>query len=82
MQAAAWRGGDVATAQAALSAARTLLESYPLQPATKAALTDVAGLPPTAVRPPQAELTAVQRAELAAALAANLPKWRPTTNDR
>jgi 4-hydroxy-tetrahydrodipicolinate synthase len=82
VQAAAWRGGDVATAQAALSAARTLLESYPLQPATKAALTDVAGLPPTAVRPPQAELTAVQRAELAAALAANLPKWRPTTNDR
>jgi 4-hydroxy-tetrahydrodipicolinate synthase len=77
VQKAAWEEGDVATAQATLSAARKLLESFPLQPSTKAALTDVAGLPPTAVRPPQAELTEAQRAELRAALLANLPKWRP-----
>ncbi len=77
VQAAAWTGGDVISAQATLSAARALIESFPLQPSTKAALADVAGLPPTAVRPPQAELTAVQRAELRASLRANLPNWRP-----
>ncbi len=77
VQAAAWGAGDFATSQAILSAARTLLESYPLQPATKAALSMVGGLPATAVRPPQVELTAEQRTGLAAALAANLPAWRP-----
>ncbi len=77
VQAAAWRGGDVTTAQATLSEARRLLESYPLQPATKAALAWVAGLPPTAVRPPQIELTAGQHASLLAVLAERLPVWRP-----
>ncbi len=76
VQAAAWGAGEFATAQATLSAARTLIESFPLQPATKAALADVAGLPPTAVRPPQAELTPGQRTELRAALMAYLPLWR------
>ena len=47
VQLAAWGGQDAAIAQAVLSAARTLLEPYPLQPATKAALADVAGLAPT-----------------------------------
>ena len=42
-------GGDVEAAQTTLSEARALLESYPLQPATKTALTEVADLPPTAV---------------------------------
>jgi 4-hydroxy-tetrahydrodipicolinate synthase len=69
--------GDVAGAQATLSAARALLESYPLQPATKAALAEVGGLPPTAVRPPQTELTAEQLAGLQAALRSYLPAWRP-----
>jgi 4-hydroxy-tetrahydrodipicolinate synthase len=76
VQATAWGPGDFATAQTTLSAARTLIESFPLQPATKAALVDVAGLPPTAVRPPQAELTLSQRIQLRAALAAYLPLWR------
>jgi dihydrodipicolinate synthase/N-acetylneuraminate lyase len=60
-----------------LSEARRLLDSCPLQPATKAALAVVAGLPETAVRPPQIELTADQRAELRAQLLARLPGWRP-----
>jgi 4-hydroxy-tetrahydrodipicolinate synthase len=77
VQHAAWSGQDAAAAQMTLSAARSLLESYPLQPATKAALTDVAGLPPTAVRPPQVELTPDQRAALRAALLDKLPRWRP-----
>lgn len=69
--------GDVAGTQATLSAARAVLESVPLQPATKAALTLVAGLPATAVRPPQAELSAEQLAGLQAALRSYLPEWRP-----
>ncbi len=77
VQRAAWGGGDVETAQATLTEARTLLESYPLQPATKAALSEVAGLPPTAVRPPQVELTPEQRSSLLAVLRARLPQWRP-----
>lgn len=75
VQEAAWGAGDLVAAQATLSAARTLLESYPLQPATKAALA-VLGLPPTAVRPPQVELTAEQFASLRANLLDNLPRWR------
>lgn len=67
-QAAVWGGGDAPAAQARLSAARTVLESFPLQPATKAALAEVAGLPETAVRPPQVELTPVQRVQLREAL--------------
>jgi 4-hydroxy-tetrahydrodipicolinate synthase len=63
-QAAAWGGGHGQAAQARLSAARTLLDRFPLQPATKAALAEVAGLPETAVRPPQVELTPDQRAQL------------------
>lgn len=77
VQAAAWGGGDVTAAQAVLSEARSLLESCPLQPATKAILAAVAGLPPTAVRPPQVELTAEQHAALSAGLRAALPRWRP-----
>ena len=78
VQQAAWAGRDAAAAQAALSAARALLEPYPLQPATKAALADVAGLPPTAVRPPQVELSPAQRAELRTRLLVKLPEWRPS----
>ena len=77
VQQAAWWGGDTEAAQANLSAARVVLDSCPLQPATKAALVDVAGLSPTAVRPPQVELTPDQRATLRATLLAKLPEWRP-----
>ena len=78
VQQAAWAGRDAAAAQTVLSAARSLLEAYPLQPATKAALADVAGLPPTAVRPPQVELSPEARAELRVRLLAKLPEWRPS----
>jgi len=77
VQQAAWGDGEVETAQTALSEARALLEYYPLQPATKTALTEVAGLPPTAVRPPQIELSPEQRGQFVAALHENLPRWRP-----
>jgi 4-hydroxy-tetrahydrodipicolinate synthase len=70
-------GAQVAAAQAALTVARRLLESYPLQASTKAALHTAGGLPMTYVRPPQAELDAGQRAELDAALFAHMPHWRP-----
>jgi 4-hydroxy-tetrahydrodipicolinate synthase len=76
VQRAAWEGGDVAARQAILTEARSLLESCPLQPATKTALAEVAGLPPTAVRPPQVELTPEQRAAFIATLRAALPRWR------
>ncbi|MGE5601831.1 MAG: dihydrodipicolinate synthase family protein [Nitrososphaerales archaeon] len=59
---------DAQAAQANLSAARKVLDMFPLQPATKAALAEVAGLPETAVRPPQLELTPAQRAQLREAL--------------
>jgi len=78
VQRVAWDGADAGPAQATLDAARSLLEAYPLQPATKTALVEVAGLPPTVVRPPLADLTPAQRAELRAALRANLARWRPT----
>jgi 4-hydroxy-tetrahydrodipicolinate synthase len=71
------RDGHGAAAQAKLSEARSLLEAYPLQPATKAALVDVAGLAPTLVRAPQVELSPEARAELRAKLLAKLPEWRP-----
>ncbi len=77
VQRAAWSNGDWRAPQARLSAARTLIESYPLQPATKVALAEVAGLPTTAVRPPQVELTPEQCAGLRAGLLAGLPSWRP-----
>jgi 4-hydroxy-tetrahydrodipicolinate synthase len=67
-QAAAWSGSDVVAAQTRLSAARNVLDRFPLQPATKAALAEVAGLPETAVRPPQVELTPEQRQQLRDAL--------------
>lgn len=67
-QAAVWQGGDAQAAQARLSAARMVLDMFPLQPATKAALAEVAGLPETAVRPPQVELTPAQRVQLRRAL--------------
>jgi 4-hydroxy-tetrahydrodipicolinate synthase len=67
-QAAAWGGGDAQAAQARLSAARAVLDLFPLQPATKAALAEVAGLPETAVRPPQIELSPAQRLQLREAL--------------
>jgi 4-hydroxy-tetrahydrodipicolinate synthase len=76
VQQMAWAGRDTTVAQAALSAARALLDTCPLQPATKAALIDIAGLPPTAVRPPQVELTLDQRATLRAALLTRLLEWR------
>jgi 4-hydroxy-tetrahydrodipicolinate synthase len=69
-QRAARGDGDPTLAQARLSAARTVLDTFPLQPATKAALAEIAGLPPTGVRPPQIELTPAQGAELTAALQA------------
>jgi 4-hydroxy-tetrahydrodipicolinate synthase len=77
VQRAAWAGGDVAASQAVLTEARALLESCPLQPATKTALSEVAGLPPTAVRPPQVELTPEQHAAFVATLRAALPRWQP-----
>ncbi len=77
-QQTAWAGADAEAPQAQLSAARSLIESYPLQPSTKAALAEVAGLPEVAVRPPQIELTPAQRASLRAALLVQLPIWRPT----
>lgn len=77
VQRVAWSGQDATAAQATLSDARSLLESYPLQPATKAALADVASLPQAAVRPPQVELTSDQRAGLRVALLERLPRWRP-----
>lgn len=77
VQQAAWTGCDFSAAQSRLSAARALLDTCPLQPATKAALAGIAGLPATAVRPPQVELTDAQQAELVAALRARLPEWRP-----
>lgn len=77
VQPAAWAGDDYSEAQARLSAARAQLDTCPLQPATKAALAEIAGLPATAVRPPQVELSRDQRAGLAAALRARLPAWRP-----
>ncbi len=67
-QETAWQGGDVGPAQTRLSAARSVLDLFPLQPATKAALAEIAGLPETAVRPPQVELTPEQRAQLRQAL--------------
>lgn len=76
-QHAAWAGEDATAAQARLSAARRVLDAYPLQPATKAALVEVAGLPETTVRPPQVDLTPAQRADLCAQLRAQLPAWRP-----
>jgi 4-hydroxy-tetrahydrodipicolinate synthase len=69
-QRAAHGEGDPALAQARLSAARTVLDTFPLQPATKVALSEIAGLPPTRVRPPQIELTPAQCAELRTALQA------------
>ena len=76
-QRAGWAGQGDAAAQATLSVARSLIETYPLQPATKAALTDLAGLPPAAVRPPQVELSTEARVELRTKLLAKLPEWRP-----
>lgn len=67
-------------AQEILSSARLLLEDYPLQPATKTALSEVAELPLTAVRPPQVELSAAQDADLRAALRVNLPRWRSVSS--
>lgn len=68
VQAAVWSGGDAAHEQERLSAARNVLDLYPLQPSTKAALAEWAGLPATAVRPPQIELSAEQRTQLHIAL--------------
>ena len=76
VQRAAWRAGDAAAAQKVLSEARALLDTCPLQPATKAALSAIAGLPPTAVRPPQVELTSEQRIGLCTSLLDRLPVWR------
>jgi 4-hydroxy-tetrahydrodipicolinate synthase len=67
-QSAARGDGDPDLAQSRLSAARSALDAFPLQPVTKAALTEIAGLRPTAVRPPQVELAPAQRAELRSAL--------------
>lgn len=67
-QQAAWSGVGVEEAQAKLSAARKVLDMFPLQPATKAALAELSDLPETAVRPPQVELTTEQRAQLRRAL--------------
>jgi 4-hydroxy-tetrahydrodipicolinate synthase len=68
IQAAVRNGGDAAQAQMRLSTARNVLDLFPLQPSTKAALALLAGLPATAVRPPQIELTEEQRNQLHIAL--------------
>jgi dihydrodipicolinate synthase/N-acetylneuraminate lyase len=84
-QVAARDGGTataLAAAQATLDDVRSAFERYPLQPATKSALSDVAGLPQTAVRPPQVELSAAQRAELRAILAEKLLQWRMTRTNQ
>lgn len=78
-QDAARQGGDADAAQAQLSIARRLMEGQPLQAATKYALTIVAGLPLTAVRPPQSELSAEAQQTLREALEAQLTVWRPAT---
>ncbi len=75
-------GSAPTTAQATLDDVRSTFERYPLQPATKAALIEVAGLPETAVRPPQVELSAAQRAELRAILGQKLPQWRVSRVDQ
>ncbi len=62
--------GDPTLAQTQLSAARSVLDTFPLQPATKAALAEIAGLPHTGVRPPQIGLTPAERAALRTALQA------------
>jgi 4-hydroxy-tetrahydrodipicolinate synthase len=67
-QRAARGDGNPTLAQTRLSAARSVLDAFPLQPATKTALSEICGLAPTGVRPPQIELTPPQRAELRAAL--------------
>lgn len=67
-QQVAWSGADATEAQARLSAARRALDLFSLQPATKAALAELGGLPETAVRPPQVELTPDQRSKLRQAL--------------
>ena len=72
----------LAAAQATLDDIRSTFERYPLQPATKTALVDVAGLPPTAVRPPQVELSPAQRDELRDVLAVKLAQWRMTSANR
>jgi 4-hydroxy-tetrahydrodipicolinate synthase len=69
-QRAARGEGDPSLAQTRLSAVRSALDAFPLQPATKAALVEIAGLRATAVRPPQIELAPAQRAELQSALSA------------
>jgi 4-hydroxy-tetrahydrodipicolinate synthase len=81
VQQAAWIGHDPAAAQARLSEARRCIDPYPMQAAVKHAVRLVAGLPATAVRPPQAELTAPERASLSAVLASKLPDWRPEGNE-
>ena len=73
-QRAAHGEGDPTLAQTRLSTARSVLDAFPLQPATKAALAEVVGLPPTAVRPPQIELTHTQRTELRSALQSGYPR--------
>jgi 4-hydroxy-tetrahydrodipicolinate synthase len=77
VQRAAWHGGDLEAAQAALSAARRVMESYPLQAATKYALSVVAEFPFAPVRPPQAELSPEQKTQLRQDLLTQLPRWRP-----
>jgi dihydrodipicolinate synthase/N-acetylneuraminate lyase len=76
-QEAVWHGRGSADQQARLSAARRSIDGYPMQAAVKHAVHLLAGLPVTAVRPPQPELTEEERSSLAAALLANLPEWRP-----
>ena len=68
VQEAVWSGGNAAQEQERLSAARNVLDLFPLQPSTKAALAEWAGLPATAVRPPQIELSAEQQTQLHIAL--------------
>jgi 4-hydroxy-tetrahydrodipicolinate synthase len=59
-------GGDLAGAQAELSAAHDLLRRYPAQSAIKHLLHLVAGLPLTFVRPPLRDLTLDEATSLAA----------------
>jgi len=76
VQEAVRRGDDPAPHQTKLSEARSLLESQPMQAATKALLTIVAGLPPSAVRPPQTGLAPEGFTILSQAVAAKLAGWR------
>ncbi len=76
VQRAVREGRDPAEAQARLSVARALTDGYPMQAAVKYQVHLRAGLPLTAVRPPQPELSEEEKAKLRAEFAAGLTALR------